>query len=198
VVTQTSPIDGGRADGALDTPVPTDTPPDGRHVVFVTSTIISGGMPPLGGLAGADALCQSRAKAANLTGTYLAWLAAGAVTPASRMTHHTGPYQLTTGDIIAQGWTDLTDGNLVAKIDRTETRMQSSGAFVCGGGEVWSNVDVAGNLRAGVTDCGGWTSAAEGDTGTAGNVTAIDGQWTASTCVQISCSSPLAIYCIEQ
>ena len=111
VVPKTPPIDGGLGDGALDTPGPSDTPPEGPHVVFVTSMAISGGMPPLGGLAGADAFCQSRATAAKLTGTYLAWLAAGAVTPASRMVHHTGPYQLTTGDVIAQGWTDLLSDN---------------------------------------------------------------------------------------
>jgi hypothetical protein len=56
------PIDGGFADGALDAPVSTDTPLDGPHVVFVTSTTISGGMSPLGGLAGADAFCQIRAR----------------------------------------------------------------------------------------------------------------------------------------
>jgi hypothetical protein len=62
---------------------------------------------------------------------------------------------------------------------------------------VWSNVDAAGNLRVGVTDCGGWTSAAEDDTGTAGNVVAMDAQWPAGMCLQVSCGSPLAIYCIE-
>ncbi|HEX7837940.1 MAG TPA: hypothetical protein VF469_10785 [Kofleriaceae bacterium] len=138
VVAKGPPIDSGPVDGG-----PIDTPPDGPHIVFVTSTTIAGGMLSPGGLAGADAFCQSRAKAANLAGTYLAWLAAGSVTPASRMVHHTGPYQLTTGDVIAQGWTDLTDGTLAARIDRTETQAQSSGVRECLGGGVWSNVDAA-------------------------------------------------------
>jgi hypothetical protein len=185
------------SDGAIDSAPGIDGAPDiGAHLVFVTSTLITGDMPPLGGLAGADALCQTRAQATSLPGTYLAWLAAGTRTPANRMVHHLGPYQLTTGVIIAQGWADLTDGNLANKVDRTETQSMSQGNFVCRGAEVWSNVDGAGNPRSGQGDCAGWTSVMA--TGTAGNVTNMDVMWTAGDCSSISCSSPLPIYCVQQ
>jgi hypothetical protein len=180
-------------DGAIDGADAADT---AAHLVFVTSTVITGEMPPLGGLAGADALCMARAVAAGLPGTYLAWLAAGPVTPASRMVRHAGPYQLTTGVIIAQGWADLTDGNIAEKIDRTETQAMSQGNFVCRGGEVWSNVDGAGNARAGQGDCADWTS--QMATGTAGNVTSKDVMWTAGDCTAIACSTGMPIYCVQQ
>ena len=112
----------------------------------------------MGGLVGADAACQQRAAVAGLTGTYKAWLADATSSPATRLTHHLGPYQLTTGVIIAQGWSDLTDGNLANKIDRDEHAVMSQGTFICRGGEVWSNVDGAGNRRVGASgDCVAWT-----------------------------------------
>lgn len=49
--------------------------------VFTTSTVHTGGF---GGLAAADSICQTRANAANLTGTYKAWLSDSTTTVASR------------------------------------------------------------------------------------------------------------------
>jgi hypothetical protein len=185
------PSDGPTADADL-----------GPHVVFVTSTKHPGG---LGGLSGADAICQARAQAAGLPGTYKAWLADGNQSPATRMTHHVGPYQLVTNAVIAQGWTDLTDGNIATRIDRTEAGVQLGGVgcdvaqptcnFICQGGEVWSNVDGAGNRRSGVGDCGGWTGSG---TGTAGNVGKVDVLWTAGICSPIGCTAPLPIFCVQQ
>ncbi|HWB81266.1 MAG TPA: hypothetical protein VG755_40165 [Nannocystaceae bacterium] len=52
-----------------------DTTPSGdANIVFVTSSLHTGGS--LGGLEGADAICQARADAAGLAGTYVAWLSA--------------------------------------------------------------------------------------------------------------------------
>jgi hypothetical protein len=166
------------------------------RVVFVTSTATIGSMPPLGGLAGADAICQARAAAVDLPGRFMAWLAVNNANPASRMTRSAGPYRLTTGLIVAQGWSDLTDGNLASSVNRTESGAMSQGTFVCRGGEVWSNVDGAGNLRVGQGNCLDWSSTTAD--GTAGNVMNRDIMWTAGDCAQIGCSSALPIYCIEQ
>ena len=78
-----SGTDGGTTKGADDTGDPSqdgtgddtdvDTSIDAMpNYVFVTSTAHRGGA--LGGLAGADAICQERADAAGLPGTYRAWL----------------------------------------------------------------------------------------------------------------------------
>ena len=87
--------------------------------VFVTSTTHDGN---LGGLAGADAICQARAAAAGLPGTYLAWLSDGSASPATRfLTQSAGPYRLVNGTTIADDWADLTSGDLDAPINITET-----------------------------------------------------------------------------
>ena len=74
----------------------------------------------LGGLAGADAICQARAEAAGslaAPGTYLAWLSdAGGgvdppVSPSTRFIQASVPYRLVNGTIVAASWSDLVDGS---------------------------------------------------------------------------------------
>jgi hypothetical protein len=194
--------DSGPVDGASSDAGPVDADLS-AHLIFVTSTVHT---CALGGLTGADAICQARAQASSLPGTYKAWLADANGSPSTRMTHHLGLYQLVTGAAIAQGWGDLTDGNLANKIDRTETGVQLGGVlcdasqpttchFICEGGEVWSNVDGAGNRRPGIADCGGWTATGNS---TAGNNGKLDVTWTAGTCTPIASGSALPIFCVQQ
>jgi hypothetical protein len=192
------------AAGAIDSSASDAAAPDadlGPHLVFVTSTVHD---CAFGGLTAADAFCQARAVAAGLLGSYKAWLADANGSPATRMTHHLGIYQLVTGAAVAQGWNDLTDGNLAGRIDRTEGGVQLGGIacnasqptchFVCAGGEVWSNVDGAGNRR-NVADCTGWTTLGSG---TAGNDGKTDVGWTAGDCTPIGAGTALPIFCVQQ
>jgi hypothetical protein len=109
----------GRCDVSEDAVgCPTDCP---STRVFVTSAytptdFLDGN---LGGIAGADALCQSNAAAAGLTGTFKAWLSDGASDPASTFTQ-VGPYVKLYGTslvLVANDWADLTDGTLASPID---------------------------------------------------------------------------------
>ena len=75
--------------------------------VFVTSTEYGG---IIGGLTGADTICQQLAEASNLSGTYKAWLSDSTDSPSTRFVRSTGPYQLVDGTRIAANWTSLTDG----------------------------------------------------------------------------------------
>lgn len=81
---------GGATDGTSTGDTPTSGPADsedssssptsvddtgmigGPNFMFVTSTLHAGGS--LGGLAGADGICQARADEAGLDGSYIAWL----------------------------------------------------------------------------------------------------------------------------
>ncbi len=69
--------------------------------VFITSQYAGTGN--LGGLAGADAKCQSLAEAAGLKGTFKAWLSDSTATPLTRFTH-AGSYVLVDGTQIASDW----------------------------------------------------------------------------------------------
>jgi cysteine-rich repeat protein len=95
------------------------------RIVFVTSEIYTGN---LGGLAGADAKCQSLADAAGLPGNYMAWLSTGASSPSTRFTQSPNPYVLVNGTKVAdvvgpldgdcQGWT-TSSGSWLTTLART-------------------------------------------------------------------------------
>lgn len=186
-------------DAANQVPLDSDL---GPRLIFVTSTAHAGA---LGGLLGGDAICQARAVAVSLPGTYKVWLADATQSPATRMTRHAGPYQLVTGAVVAQGWNDLVDGTLSTPIDRTETGAKLGGVgcspsgsichFICEGGEIWSNVTAAGNRR-NVVDCGSWTL--NSTTGTAGNTGETGAAWTEGRCSSIICSAALPLFCVQQ
>ena len=159
------------------------TPPARR--VFATSTVHSGA---LGGLAGADAICQARADAAGLGGTFKAWLSDAATNAASRLTHAFADYVLVNGTLIAQGWSDLADGLLLHPLDTDEL-----GASVTGG--AWTNTTLHGGI-AGLS-CTSWTSTTIDENGRRGSVVATNATWT-DTGVSVDCSRMLHLYCFEQ
>ncbi len=111
----------------------------GARNVFVSSAIYTGN---LGGLADADALCTALTAAAGETDNYLAWLADSTESPSARFALGAGPYKLLgDGTTIANDWTDLTDGTLDNKINKTE-----SGGGIVLNRDVWTNVDTSGAL----------------------------------------------------
>ena len=97
----------------------TSTCAKARRVIFVSSALYTGN---LGGLAGADAICNMRAQAAGLPGTYMAWLSTNQAngTPATRFTQSAQPYRKVDGVLVANNWADLIDGTLASAIDKTE------------------------------------------------------------------------------
>lgn len=91
-------------------------------IAFVTSTTTNGAM---GGLAGADAVCNARAAAGGLDttrGPYRAWLSTSAADdPESTFVQAVVPYVLSDGTTqIAADWNDLVDSTLATAIRRTE------------------------------------------------------------------------------
>nr|WP_276600615.1 hypothetical protein [Nannocystis sp. ILAH1] len=123
------------------------------RLVFVTSAKFDGN---LGGLAGADMKCGTAGMTADpdLPATaWRAWLSDDSGSPSTRFdTAFSGWYQLVDGTPIAKGWSDLTDGNLLAAIDLTETGAASGSPK-----NAWSNTTTAG-ATAGAHHCENWTS----------------------------------------
>src|SRR5690606_18172610 len=80
------------------------------RLVFATSTLHTGS---IGGVNGADNICNQRAQAAGLPGTYMAWVSTvSGGSPSTRFVKSTVPYFMVTGTKVADNWTDLTDGSL--------------------------------------------------------------------------------------
>jgi cysteine-rich repeat protein len=123
--------------------------------VFVTSTLFTGN---LGGLNGADAKCQARAVAANVPGTFRAWLSDDTGSPSTRMSKLGGPYKLVNGTTVALNWADLTDGNLLAAINLTEFGLAPPMPTFCGPNNtpVWTNTTITGTQQISGQSCGNW------------------------------------------
>ncbi len=120
------------------------------RIIFTTSAVYNGN---LGGLPGADAICNSLATAAGLVGTFQAWLADGVDSPNTRESRLGSPYVRTTGAIVAGDWADLTDGTL----DLAVLLDENGGTPCCGVNFVWTNVAAVGAGAETSTHCSGWT-----------------------------------------
>jgi hypothetical protein len=120
-------------------------PPSGDVVsVFVTTTEYQG---DLGGLAGADEICQERAVAAKLPGTdWTAWLSDSTENAIDRIPD--GQYQLVDGTQVADDKADLTDGKLKAAITLNAFGLPAAGS-------VWTGTEANGNGT--VSNCNNWT-----------------------------------------
>ena len=170
--------------------------PGGPCRVFLTSTFQSGSS--LGGLAGADAICQTLAEDAGLPGTYMAWLSDGEGEednwPAKRfLTKASGPYRLVTGEIVADSWEDLTT-NLPLKhaINVTEKGVTFESTWW-----VWTDTLSDGTAEPDGKHCGKWSDLGAG--GDVGSMKATTASWTGVVGGDaLACTNNLALYCFQQ
>lgn len=166
----------------------TGEPP--AKTVFVTSDELDGAT--LGGLAGADALCQQAASDALLSGTYKAWLSDGATVAASRLSHALVPYVLTDGTLVANDWNDLVDGALTHAIDQDEDGIDLDPLF--DNLQVWTATTPSGAGSS--PSCLNWSTADDLEEGGIGDATSMSAAWTADDTT--TCDDFARLYCIEQ
>ena len=166
--------------------------------VFVTRMHYTGGQ--IGGLTGADAKCQAEANAAQLGGTYKAWLSDLTGSPASRFTKSTIAPYVRTGDgfVLAENFDDLVDGAINGSINRDAMGMPATGGIVCATGahDVWTNTNANGAMAADSLSCSNWTA---NTGGSAWGRLDIQSQWT-SWCSGGNdfCAKTAPFYCFEQ
>jgi hypothetical protein len=157
------------------------------NLVFVSSMQFTGDM---GGLAGADAKCQSLANTAGLPGTYKAWLSDSLTDVKTRVTQSTNKYVLIDGTMIAANYTALTSGTVSHAIDHDENGMPlATDVFTD------SNPDGLATEVDPLFTCNDWTL---GNTviGEVGRSDAKTKSWTADG--DGLCQSPSSIYCFQQ
>lgn len=160
----------------------------GACLVFVSS---SGHTGNLGNLGGGDAICQNLARAAGLPGTYLAWLSTSGGSPSTRFTRATVPYTLVDGTVIANSWTDLTDGSLLHAVNKTESG--ATPPFL----ETWTDTAFTGAVLDNAENCADWTSSSTASqAGVSGATNSVTRTWTAN--LFSSCDTSNAIYCFQQ
>ncbi|MFY0536760.1 DUF4215 domain-containing protein [Nannocystis pusilla] len=167
------------------------------RLVFVTSTTFPGN---LGGLAGADMKCGTAGITANPdlpAAAWRAWLSDDTGSPSTRFdTAFTGWYQLVDGTPIAKGWSELTDGNLLAAINLTENGSNPVDPL-----NAWSNTSSAG-AKVGAEHCQNWTSSIFNANikGHLGATTATNADWTHLNDALLNptnCSNSFHLYCFQ-
>ena len=167
--------------------------------VFVTSTKFTGN---LGGLAGADAKCQSHANAADLGGVWKAWLSDSTDSAANRLAHGTKPYKMLNGQTVADNWADLTDSSISASWEINEHGNKIpfdpggsvSGCSWAGGMFFFPWTGSANSGQPSGNHCSNWSTS--GGTGRVGLGGYSLSQWT-NWC-DFPCSRQSHLYCLEQ
>jgi cysteine-rich repeat protein len=164
------------------------------RIAFATSTLHTG---DLGGLAGADMICNMLAQSASLPGTYMAWLSTGVESPSTRFTQSAVPYVVTTGDQVADNWADLIDGSLDFAVARTETGVNSvNTAVMCGGSARLARTGTTEFGLPGTSTCADYSSSLPMDMGLIGRSASNMSEW--SNCGEVGCDVLLPIYCFQQ
>jgi hypothetical protein len=175
-----------------------------KKVVFVTSTTHDGN---LGGLAGGDAICQARAEAAGLEGSFLPWLSVSTLYAKDRLSHFGKPYVLVDDTVVADDWNDLVDSSLDHAIDMNELGGPPPDDYSDDGVVVWTGTWWDGGPYMGLDPndpptwdtCNDWTwnQASVPPIGGTGHAELADGGgWSGPTASP--CNRTYALYCFEQ
>lgn len=166
-------------------PAPQPTP----NIVFVTSLTYDGN---LGGLAGADQVCQARATAAGLPqNTYKAWLSTSTENAIDRLGSARGWVRVD-GKPFADTKADITGGKIYHPI-----RVDETGAFVNDTSQlhVWTGTSKDGTLDPveGGRTCSDWTTDNDGVKGSLGNSDGVGSFFTLRT--YSYCDRTHRLYC---
>jgi hypothetical protein len=160
--------------------------PDFFKRVFLTSTLHDGN---LGGLEGADVICQAQADDNDINGVFKAWLSDGTDSPDNRFAHVSVKYTLVDDNVVASSYADLSDGSLSYPINLT-----ADGKYALTGA-TWTGTDAFGaSIMLGT--CNGWTIDGAFLTGLRGHNGHNGLSWT--DLEEMSCSESAHLYCMEQ
>lgn len=177
---------GAREDGEA---TETDGVTIGQHRIFVTSATYDGN---LGGLTGADAKCDSVAKAAGLELTYKAILSDSSTNAKARLAITGQVVVVDSNDnveVIAASTTDFW-GAQSADLLMTVNINESGGTIT--GKTPWTGTSSEGAYA--LYGCNDWTKASN-SSGTIGSIDHTDDRWIDSDFVPCGNSNPL--YCIS-
>ncbi len=197
----TNPAAGEECDdgdnSSLDNCYPTCTAPTMR--IFVTSELYWG---DLGGLAGADAKCQSLADKAGLTGTFKAWLGTFEVPAIDRLYQSPGRYKRVDGVVVADNFEQLMNGPLQAHVTIAETG-ESIDELDAIKDEWWTHrVFWSGGAEPYVApsdgNCADWTSPSQEYMGITTSFTSHYGGGYGNSYGAHSCNHHLALLCVQQ
>jgi hypothetical protein len=144
------------------------------------------------GVQAADALCQARARAASLTGDFVAWISSSTSNAIDRLGNQNNlGYVLTDGTVIADNTADLIDSELEAHIDRDEFNN------LVGSKGVWTGTKNTGVVYQQYT-CNDWKHPDSSHTGLIGDAGSMSStsHWTLG--LTSGCDKQFRLYCFEK
>lgn len=165
---------------AARTVVATFTATVSPNYMFVTSTTSTGN---LGGLAGADAICQARAQSVGLPGTYRAWLSTTTIAAIDRLGGASGWIRVD-GKPFARTITEMANGQIYypPRLDERGNDVLEQLVFTA--------TNVGGGSSS--ADCSGWTS----DAGTSVDLGHTGGSgWSWTSHVRRPCNGAARLFC---
>ncbi len=202
----TPPPPGGETGG----PAPTTPAPPGSKIVFVTTARVNGSIKVesdgglldikiiLGGgddeedvktgREAADIICQSEAKKAKLTGTYLAWLSTSGEDAIKRIPDSAGGWALPTGQLIFPNRTHIAAG----KGPLTPLMVHANGTWLIGSSDAWTATSETGVVAS--STCNSWKS--KNGMGVSGALYYTDKKWTNNA--SDWCSSERRLICFQK
>lgn len=175
-------------------------------VVFVSSVAYTGN---LGGLDGADAKCTALAAAADVPGTFKAWLSDATGSPSTRFTHPEVDYVFVDRTtVFAHGWTDLISPSPkpafnVNELGGAAPTSDTACAGLNGGYAAWVSSTAEGTPAPGVAEgdhtCSNWSSEAVESTSVGLGSPTAGNSWIGFCSSGVpSCGKKAPIFCFEQ
>jgi hypothetical protein len=157
----------------------------GDYRVFVTSQTFTGN---LGGVSGADNICQSLADNAKLGGRWGVWLSTSSINAKERIVDE-AYFLVNSTSRVSEDKSDLTDGSLISAISLSETQASIDGL-------VWTGT-LENGTGSGI-NCSNWTSSSSAISGQVGNSNESNSSWTSSEVnTANSCNNSYHLYCFE-
>lgn len=158
-------------------------------IIFISSEIYQGFK--LGGLYGADQHCRGLAAKAGLPRpeAFIAWLSDSTMAAADRIEHSPGRYLLVNGNLVANGWAELTSGAIANTITIDEYKeIQDTRA--------WTGTLASGQRAPGSDFCEDWEQPGLLKSGGTGLSVSTEDTW--SFFKPGPCDSELHLYCVQQ
>ena len=158
--------------------------------IFVTKDSTEAG--ELGGLAGADAMCQAEAADAGLEGAerFKAWLSDSNNSPSTRFVTREARYVLVDGSLVADDWNDLIDGQLSHPIDRHVDGTPANSVL-------WTATLPNGDAADNGSFCANWTETELMELVEIGSTQQTGTKWTFFEDFPSYCSDVSRLYCFE-
>ena len=120
-----------------------------------------------------------------------AWLSTDTGSPSTTFVQATVPHRLAdVSTIVADNWTELTDGILAAPINK-----DANGMTITVGTTVWTGTNQDDTSEG--NNCTGWVTDSASQSGRAGLAMQVSLNWTSATDIQCDLS-PLRLYCVQQ